>query len=175
MSVASAAISWGAGNLSPLPLPRCPGWRFNFVEVLADYRYLSAAVMENEAQASSEQGAGTLIRTAALGRFPRRERWDGAGKDTLDVRWTHQGPTHTHTHCSWYSSPPYYLIGSLHAGRLSTFVGGIKGLRGSPSDWIHWPTHKKISRHIDKRKISLVSPSGFISEKVLLQKIVPTS
>ncbi|TNN72268.1 hypothetical protein EYF80_017552 [Liparis tanakae] len=39
-----------------------------------DYRYLSAAVMENEAQASSEQGAGTLIRTAALGRFPRRER-----------------------------------------------------------------------------------------------------
>lgn len=74
MSVASAAISWRARNLFPLPFPRWPGWRFNFLEVLADYRYLSAAVMENAAQAGSERGAGTLIRTAALGRFPWREQ-----------------------------------------------------------------------------------------------------
>lgn len=96
MSVASVAISRWAGNLSPLPLPRWPGWRFNFVEVLADYSYLSAAVMENAAQAGGERGAGTLIRTAALGRFPWREQWDRAGKDTLDVRWKHQD----HPHCS---------------------------------------------------------------------------
>lgn len=73
MSAASAAISRGAGNLSPLPLPRWPGWRFNFVEVLADYCYLSAAVMENAAEGGSERGAGILIRTAALARFPWRE------------------------------------------------------------------------------------------------------
>lgn len=53
-----------------IALPRWLRWWFNFVEVLADYRYLGAAVMENAAQAGSEQGAGTLIRTAALGRFP---------------------------------------------------------------------------------------------------------
>ena len=74
MSLASVAISPRAGNLSPLCLPRWPGWRFNFVQVLADYRYLGAAVMENAAQAGSERRVGALIRTAALGRFPRRER-----------------------------------------------------------------------------------------------------
>lgn len=127
MSVASVAISQWAGNLFPLP-PRWPGWRFNFVEVLADYRYLSAAVMENAAQAGSEQGAGTLIRTAALGRFPRGEQWDKAGKDTSDVRWKHRD----HPHCRTLAGiqAPYYLIGSLQAGRPSTFVGEIKELKG---------------------------------------------
>lgn len=68
MPVASVAISELAGNLFLLP-PSWAGWRFNFVGVLADYRYLGAAV-----QAGSEQGAGTLIRTAALRRFPLGEQ-----------------------------------------------------------------------------------------------------
>lgn len=127
MSVASVAISQWAGNLFPL-LPWWPGWRFNFIEVLADYSYLSAAVMENAAQAGSEQGAGTLIRTAALGRFPQGEQWNRAGKDTLDIRWKRQD----HLHCRTLDSihVPYYLIGSLQAGTPSTFVGGIKELKG---------------------------------------------
>lgn len=83
MSVASVAISQRAENLFPLP-PRWPGWRFNFVEVLADYRYLPAAVMENAARAGCERGAGTLIRTAALGRFPPGKHRDKASK----TRWT---------------------------------------------------------------------------------------
>lgn len=106
MSLAYVAISQWAGNLSLLPLPWWPGWRFNFVEVLADYRYLGAAVMENAAQAGSEREAGTLIRTAVLGRFPRGEQWDRASKDTLDVRWKHQD----HPHCSILAGIQVLLI-----------------------------------------------------------------
>lgn len=52
---------------------------FNFAGVLADYRHLSGAVTENVAAAGGEQGAGTLIRTAALGRFPQGAQLDGGG------------------------------------------------------------------------------------------------
>lgn len=76
---------------------RRPARRFNFVGVLADYRHLSGAVTENAAPAGGEQGAGTLIRTAALGRFPRGERLDRSG----DGGWTsaensRPGPTAEH-------------------------------------------------------------------------------
>lgn len=95
MSVSYAATSQGSGNLLP-SAPRRPGWRFNFVGVLADYRHLSGAVMENAAPAGSEQGAGALIRTAALGRFPwggRLDRTGAADAAAPDVRWKQQdGP-----------------------------------------------------------------------------------
>lgn len=74
-----------------IALPRWLRWWFNFVEVLADYRYLGAAVMENAAQAGSEQGAGTLIRTAALGRFPSGNSETGPAK----TRWTSGENTRT--------------------------------------------------------------------------------
>lgn len=150
MSVASVAISRWAGNLFPLPLPWWSGWRFNFVEVLADYRYLSAAVMENAAQAGSEQGAGTLIRTAALGRFPWGEQWDKAGADTLGVRWKHQD----HPHCSTLAriQAPYYLIGGLQAGRPSTFVGGIKELKGCILIGFTGPGTKRSASRLIKEK-----------------------
>lgn len=161
MSVAPVTISQWAENLFPLP-PRWPGWRFNFVEVLADYRYLSAAVTENAAQAGSEQGAGTLIRTAALGRFPQREQWDRASKDALDVRWKHWD----HPHCSTLAGiqASYYLIGSLQAGRPSTFVGGIKELKGCILIGFTGPGKKKISKQIDKRK-KAPSPLDLLQKK----------
>lgn len=83
MWLSYAAISQGRGNLLPLA-PRRPPRRFNVAEVLADYRHLSGAVMGNAAPAGGEQGAGTLIRTAALGRFPQGDWWDGTG----DGGWT---------------------------------------------------------------------------------------
>lgn len=70
-------------------------------------------------------------------------------------------------HTGWYSSPPYYLIGSLQAGRPSTCVGGIKGLRGYILIGLTGPCTKKISKQIDKRKISCHPSSGFITEKHL--------
>lgn len=83
MQLSYAATSQGRGNPFPLA-PWRPARQFNFVGVLADYRHLSGAVTENAAPAGGEQGAGTLIRTAALGRFPRGERLDR----TSDGGWT---------------------------------------------------------------------------------------
>lgn len=83
MQLPYAAISQGRGNLFPLA-PRRPARRFNFVGVLADYHQLSGAVTEAAAPAGAEQGAGTLIRTAALGRFPQGARLDRSG----DGGWT---------------------------------------------------------------------------------------
>lgn len=81
------------GKGKPSPIGSSATW---FVGVLADYRHLSGAVMENAASAGSEQGAGALIRTAALRRFPRGGRLDravAADADALDVRWKQQdGP-----------------------------------------------------------------------------------
>lgn len=52
--------------------------------VLADYRHLGGAVTENAAPTGGEQGAGTLIRTGALGRFPQGEQLDSSN----DGGWT---------------------------------------------------------------------------------------
>lgn len=83
MWLSHTAVSQRRGNLLPLAHRR-PARRFNFAGVLADYRHLSGAVTGNASPAGGEQGAGTLIRTAALGRFPRGDRWDGTG----DGGWT---------------------------------------------------------------------------------------
>lgn len=130
MPVSYAAISQGSGNLLP-SAPLRPGRRFNFVGVLADYRHLSGAVTENAAPAGSEQGAGALIRTAALGRFPRGGRLDRAGAadaDALDVRWKQQDGPRRWTPADLQVS--HHLIGSLQAGTPSAFVGGTRKLKG---------------------------------------------
>lgn len=153
--IAASRKSFPVASLSLSPL-RQPAWRFNFVEVLADYRYLAAAaVMENAAQAGGEQGDGTLIRTAALGRFPWREQWDRPGEDTLDVRWKTPGPPALRR-AGWLAfKPPYYLIGSLQAGRPSTFVGRIKELKGCILIGFTGPgTKRSASRLIKKEKKS---------------------
>lgn len=144
-----------------LPVFGWLGWRFNFVEVLVDYCCLGAAVMESSARAGGERGAHTLIRTAALQRFPWGEQWNGGqrGHAGRQVR-TQRPPSPWHT--DWCTSPPYYLIGSLQGGRQSTFHGRIKrlssriligftgpGTKRSGTRWIKW----------------VFSPAGFAKKK----------
>lgn len=55
-------------------------------------------------------------------------------------------------HTGWYSSPTYYLIGSLQAQRPSTFVGEISGLKGCILIGFTGPSTRRSASRLIKEK-----------------------
>lgn len=66
-------------------------------------------------------------------------------------------------HTGWYSSPAYYLIGSLQGGRPSTLDGGIKGLKACILIGFTGPDAKRSESRLMKEKKALPPNSGFIT------------
>lgn len=134
MSLACVAISPWAGKSFPsasVPLPDVLlGGQITPTSV--------ALVMALVVKQAVSAEAGTLIRTAALGRFPRRQRGDRAGRTCVGRRVRNTRATLTR----WLFKAPLLSDRQLTSWETISFCWwNQKGLKGLKSDWIHWPTH----------------------------------